>query len=130
MKFKMILLPLVLSCQVAWAKCIGRAMMGVPVEKCLSLQCPPGNIPGLAQKRNNGETIYDNGKPVYEPFCFPCDSEDYIALDCVSEEEVRKICPNRYISYGCGVYSVLKCPKRQTKNTRKRTCKDPPGLVY
>lgn len=130
MKLKIIFLLFVFSGSTAWAKCASRAMLGVPVEKCLSLQCPEGKIPGLAQKRNNGETIYDNGKPVYEPFCFACDSEEIIALDCVSDEEARKICPNRYISYGCGVDSVLECHKRQIKNMRKRTCEDPLGLVY
>ena len=126
MKFKIVFLLLVLSCDIAWAQCA--APVRIPVEKCLSVQCPEGNIPEVKEGigRRKGAKVWDG----YKSVCFSCDTEDNIPLNCTSVEEARKICPNRYISYGCGVYSVLKCSPGKIINTDEKTCLDPPEVEY
>ena len=115
-----------------WAKCIGIELTEYP-KKCLELKidCPKGTIYTVEYRSiytPDGEYKKDD----YVPTCVPCESEKTITIipNCVNEEEARAICPNRYISYGCGSASVLKCSDYKIVDEKTRTCTDPPEIQY
>ena len=121
-KYILILFLLVFAAEKTNAKCLIPSGMQEKCEKLKQEECPKGTIYTLTK---DVETF------AYSPICVSCDSENYIPLYCVSVEEARKLCPNRYISYGCGKGSVKDCVSDfYDKNIREKTCTVKKGIIF
>ena len=134
MKKILIIGMLFLISNVVWAKCIGIERTEYP-QKCLKLKidCPKGTIYTVEYLPVWVHTDKgDYRKEDYVPTCVPCESDKTITIipNCVSVEEARALCPNRYISYGCGSASVLKCNDYEIVDEKSHICMDPPDMMY
>lgn len=119
---KLLFISLLFLSANVYADCIGVEHTIIP-EKCAAFKdkiiCPQGTIYTVVDVHDP----YVTAMPEYVGKCIPCDAPLIpVYPGCTSVSEARARCPDRYIEYGCGTYSVRSCSSHTIVDEQNKTC--------